>query len=822
MKKNILFLTLMIICLAISAQQSPKPLTITPETHFVRLPEEVVWVSDLEDGVWTVKNEDGAYAFYLDDGRMLFDYEWTCNANHDPQMLGGAVVMTKKSGSYPKPQYILYRDGGVKELPLEWKGAATNFVDGVALIGTGNAYIYIDVNGKRVYGNLVSVPERFDGKNHTVPPLREGLRAYRSVTTYGSGDKWGFIDEKGNIVIPARFDKCRSFSEGYALVKEGRSMYFIDKKGNKAISLDFLADEDLMWGDVGDVRNGYFLVSGHERTYYNTKGEKQFQSGGATWFYEGYAFCDYPKNFDISQVIDVNFNVVGYTPKVMSSWSEEYCTPVFSPVGVATVEHNRVIAPDGTILIQHKAVSPKLKLPNPYGISDFTASGYAQAWFDNDRDRLHGFINLDGEFVIVYTWDHNRKFYQPDKNNPDYDPCHYKPCDTIVPPPPCDTCDPVKPPCDTCDPVKPPCDTCKTWYSQPPSQRCYKCIIEIPETTSEPPKPPKETRHEYTVTVVAEPAKGGTVSGGGKYLLGAEVPLGATPNKGWTLVKWECTTPGYYNRKLPSGVRIDGRDLSFVAKFKEKPKKDTIDSVSHSGCYYAHQTGVEYEAANVEYDVYMQMNADSGISTPYGEHTQGFLTCIMDPNKPLVYEDEYGKDIGISYKVFFVPMKISGVINEKDGKHYLVLDGGQFMASDIEFTGAGELVLGVANGILKYEGTIATLSQGRYRLEMLDYDESTGECTFGDLYRFHLVNGWVLADDFQWSESKTFYGSKAVSNAITGTLFKGARMKLCEPREVDFIPPEGWIKKGKEHFDLMLREQMQTLITDWEILFSNE
>ena len=77
MKKNILFLALMTISMAISAQK-PKPLTITPNTHFVKLPGEIYWVSDLEDGTWTAKNDDG-YAFFLDDGRKLFDFEWTCN-----------------------------------------------------------------------------------------------------------------------------------------------------------------------------------------------------------------------------------------------------------------------------------------------------------------------------------------------------------------------------------------------------------------------------------------------------------------------------------------------------------------------------------------------------------------------------------------------------------------------------------------------------------------------------------------------------------------------------------------------------------------------
>ena len=785
MNKNILFLTLMIISMAISAQK-PKPLTITPNTHFVQIPGDIYWVSDLEDGAWTVKNDDG-YAFYLDDGRKLFDFEWTCQGNRDPQMLGGAVVMSKKTGPYPRPQYILYRDGGIKELPAEWSGPATNFVDGVALIGTGKSYIYINVNGQRVYGNLVSVPERFEGKGHTVPPLREGLRAYRSVNSSGYGDKWGFIDEKGNIVIPARFDQCHSFSEGYSLVKEGKSIYFIDKKGNKAISLDNIEADDLMWGDVSDVKDGLFLVSNEGRTYYNTKAEKQFNAGGATSFYEGYAFCENKKNFDLNCVIDRGFNVVGYTPNVMSSWNgTDNPTPIFSPVGVATAEHNRVLAPDGTILIQHWPASPKRKLANNYGIHDFSASGYAQAWLDNFRDRYHGFINLDGEFVIIYDWNRNLASFVRDQNNPQ--PCKNPPCNFRDPEP------------DT------PCTVCDSFPIQP-----------IPV---EPIGPTNVTRHEYTVTVTAQPAQGGTVSGGGKYLLGADVKLGATPNKDWKLVKWECTTPGYFNSKLPAGVHIGGRDLSFVAHFKKLPDKDTIDNIGNTGCYCAHQSGVQYEAANVEFDVYMQMSSANDISTPYGEQTSGFLTCVMDPNTPVTYEEINGKTIGMSYKMFFVPMKIAGIINEKDGKRYLVLDGGQFMVSDIEFTGADDLTLMYLNSIMKSEGTIGTLSTGRYRLELLDYDESNGECTFGELYRFHPDNGWMVADEYPATTTNTYYGSKTVANAITGTLFKGLRMKVCSKREVEFTPPQGWVKEGYDDFVAKLTQQMRTLMTDWDKFFS--
>ena len=120
---------------------------------------------------------------------------------------------------------------------------------------------------------------------------------------------------------------------------------------------------------------------------------------------------------------------------------------------------------------------------------------------------------------------------------------------------------------------------------------------------------------------------------------------------------------------------------------------------------------------------------------------------------------------------------------------------------------------------MKSEGTIGTLSTGRYRLEMLDYDENTGECTFGELYRFHPDNGWMVADEYPATTTDTYYGSKTVANAITGTLFKGLRMKVCSKREVEFIPPQGWVKEGYDDFVAKLTQQMRTLTTDWDKCF---
>lgn len=51
--------------------------------------------------------------------------------------------------------------------------------------------------------------------------------------------KWGFIDEKGKVVIKPKYDRVNSFSEGKALVSIGKNEYFIDMNGNIALKTQY-------------------------------------------------------------------------------------------------------------------------------------------------------------------------------------------------------------------------------------------------------------------------------------------------------------------------------------------------------------------------------------------------------------------------------------------------------------------------------------------------------------------------------------------------------------------------------------------------------
>ena len=53
------------------------------------------------------------------------------------------------------------------------------------------------------------------------------------------GDKWGFIDTKGQYVINPQFDNAGEFSEGLAPVEIGGKYGFIDTKGQYVINPQF-------------------------------------------------------------------------------------------------------------------------------------------------------------------------------------------------------------------------------------------------------------------------------------------------------------------------------------------------------------------------------------------------------------------------------------------------------------------------------------------------------------------------------------------------------------------------------------------------------
>lgn len=68
----------------------------------------------------------------------------------------------------------------------------------------------------------------------------DGAKAFvDGLAAFKSGDKWGFVDAEGNIVISAQYDDARSFSNGMGAVKNGEDWSFINSKNETVIEEKF-------------------------------------------------------------------------------------------------------------------------------------------------------------------------------------------------------------------------------------------------------------------------------------------------------------------------------------------------------------------------------------------------------------------------------------------------------------------------------------------------------------------------------------------------------------------------------------------------------
>jgi hypothetical protein len=87
------------------------------------------------------------------------------------------------------------------------------------MVRIGNKRGFIDKTGK------VVIEPQFDGAES----FSEGLAAVKVGGVNGNGGKYGYIDRMGKFAIALQFDEAASFSEGLAAVKVGNKWGYIGK-----------------------------------------------------------------------------------------------------------------------------------------------------------------------------------------------------------------------------------------------------------------------------------------------------------------------------------------------------------------------------------------------------------------------------------------------------------------------------------------------------------------------------------------------------------------------------------------------------------------
>lgn len=754
---------------------------LTDDTKFIRIPE-LLDFAEMHDGMFGVKNESGRWAFFNAEGEMVFGFDWNnpTMKNANVRFENGAVIMkSAKSEGSNYPYYILYKDGSCKKLPTTYLNP-TPFSDGLArvlkkttgTVSSQGVWVYINTEGKEVFPNLNEPVKYSFTPIERVGRIGDGLRAH-----YDTDKKlWGYIDTKGNMVIEPAYFEAGDFNEGRAVVvtREGwdKKWHIIDTQGKDVFGRSFTSF-------VSGCSDGRIVVHNDEKKQdevYDRDGKLLKTFEVATPFVRGFSWVKEKEGNEAGYlgasnkmiVVDENFNKVNDLPfnTIYRNATDQYGFKV-GDAGVFTLSVNsvpQIYMPDGRLVISGRTTGEVEAFS-----SDFMAKA-DMAPFDNG---YCGFINEKGEFELVLKSEVTAgRVPSVVGGNPDTTPG----------------------------------ETVEVEWKEPPS----------------PPTPPAGkpwSEPVYTVTAVADPAEGGTVTGSGEYKYGDQVEVVASPSEGWKLGTIESDT--YVTNLSDNAVRatVRGRDLNFTAKFIKEDELLEPRPLTASGKGSYGNTD-----SKVEWDVYLLQSNEKNVSSPYGNATYGYLTAIFDSEQLYAFEMDELKDVGQIYAKFcFVPMLISGRIVDGE-KEYIVADGGQFMVGGLNAKINDPLMNLYLSFLISYNGAShATVSDARYRIEVQSRDEATGACTLGRLERYHPSYGWLPSDNdaFKPSGSGGFaLLPKTNKNASIPTfIFQGIRLTPCDVRnDVTWAPPAGWFADQKEYDDATtkLMESISTFIERFE------
>ena len=112
--------------------------------------------------------------------------------------------------------------------------------------------------------DIVVINQEFIDRIHKYDAFGDFSEGYAAVN---KGGKWGFINTKGEEVIPCKYDGAKSFSGGYAAIENGGKWGFINTKGEEVIPCKY----ESVWGDGFSV--------GYAEVYKNEKWERIDEKG---------------------------------------------------------------------------------------------------------------------------------------------------------------------------------------------------------------------------------------------------------------------------------------------------------------------------------------------------------------------------------------------------------------------------------------------------------------------------------------------------------------------------------------------------------------
>jgi hypothetical protein len=235
----------------------------------VMIPPKYEMAFPFREGLAVVMTSEGSVQMIRPDGSValpLKGYAWAASFS------GGRAAVTVKKffGKIERQGYIDHT--GDLVIPCQYKKAGS-FSEGKAVVYTDeNRGLVIDPQGNKLFSFInVQIFDAFcEGR---LLYLEKGL--------------WGFMDARGEKIIPAQYERAYAFREGLAAVKKQGQWQYIDPSGAEAFSLP------LGIKYVTSFSEGKAVVTNEngQNGYINQKGQEviglRFKNAGS--FYDGLA-----------------------------------------------------------------------------------------------------------------------------------------------------------------------------------------------------------------------------------------------------------------------------------------------------------------------------------------------------------------------------------------------------------------------------------------------------------------------------------------------------------------------------------------------------
>lgn len=825
---------------------------ITPATRYIQA--EIYGFdsfSDVSEGLFTL-NTNPQLAVYSVDGSQVFAANYR-NAGYDnPGRFDGgvAVMYYKEPNSYKTTLAILYRNGTKKLLPTAWD-KVSQFRDGVALVRDKESVFFIDTKGNAVYPNLVFKTDEYIEPEEYIRPLADGRRAYYDFTV----QKWGFVDEKGNVVVQPVYGAVRDYHDGYALVPaEDTEGYhhpaFIDVTGKEVYRLKERCTNEHINNQYSMISNVYGDVfmscfGGGRPHYYDIKGNEVGSPFNGTTFYGDYAFTmEGGQSRPPLYVVDKRMNKVKCIQGLKLTGIGHKYVDDTNPY-LLVFDDRYVISRDGDLKI-------KIKEGERGRIGGFSKDGYARAVATVDGKEVQGIINMKGEFVIVFDKSKPSTVKPGEKAKPlPEQTLETSPKPSLEPTPSPEPAPKSYAVAVSANPAEAvsvitgtgnyasgtevtigakvkegwavkevelsgglmPGNHKMSFVVNGDGQAVLNLIaIKWPDKKKDEEDRTDKKADEYTITVVAEPAEGGTVVGGGTYKKGDILTISGKENEGWMLTSVQ-SKGGVSKKGSPLRYSVYG-DATITVKFaKEEEEKNG------SGAYQTMWTLVSKDEEYGPAPLYLEMSETGSYQSPYGDKTGGVFVWMIDPHKKLETKKESKKGT-IQANIFFVPMRVTG-ITEADGRKWIMMAGGQMHAANIraiedeKTQGAGMM-----NLMMAFSGVQEISSSPRqYRLEIKSFAPDKSSVTLGELQEFSAKHGWIPGGDKRGKVTHRKGMATYNEYGLDAPIFNGAVLKKCAPRkDILWTPPADFYenKTAYESAAKKMGEMYRSFTSDYE------